>query len=593
MEARIDRRLLLVLGLALLIRLPFLNQAVEGDDHIYLSEAAHAQVEPLSPGHTTYVFLGNEVDLRGHPHPPLNAWMLAALLAVFGQVREVPFHLAYAGFSLVAAWAMWSLAQRFSPHPLWATLTFLAVPVFVVNGNSFETDLPLLAFWTAGVALLAAGRAAPAAVAMALAALTAPQAVFLAPILGVYVWLFRRRDRRAWLAIFAPPAAFAAWQLFERAATGALPAAVLAGYLPTFETLANKLLNAAALTVHGWWLVFPALVPPAAVLAWRKRREPETLFLLAWIGIFFACAVAVFFAGSARYLLPVAAPVALLASRLPRRWLAVGFAAQLALGLGLATVNYAHWAGYRDFARDLRIPAAGHRVWVNGEWGLRHYLEIDGALPLTRTQAVRPGDIVVTSELGRSVDVNAPLAPLAQAEIRPRLPLRLIGLESHSGYSTASRGLWPFGISSGPIDRVRADLVTERHPTLTWLPMDAPEAAEQIAGGVYGLEGGSFRWMGRRAVLVLKSPPEAVPIEVRFRIPANAPARRVAVIADGREIAAQTYPEPGECTLRTSPFRPADAAATIEITVDRVFSVAGDARELGVVLTAAGFAAAQ
>ena len=42
-----------------------------------------------------------------------------------------------------------------------------------------------------------------------------------------------------------------------------------------------------------------------------------------------------FFAGSARYLLPMAAPLALLASRLRPRWLAAGFGLQLALGLGL------------------------------------------------------------------------------------------------------------------------------------------------------------------------------------------------------------------------------------------------------------------
>ena len=79
MEARLGRprELLLVLGLVLLLRLPFLNQAIQGDDQTYLAEAAHAQVEPLHPGHTEYVFGGVEVDLRGHPHPPLNAWALA------------------------------------------------------------------------------------------------------------------------------------------------------------------------------------------------------------------------------------------------------------------------------------------------------------------------------------------------------------------------------------------------------------------------------------------------------------------------------------------------------------------------------------
>ena len=102
--------------------------------------------------------------------------------------------------------------------------------------------------------------------------------------------------------------------------TGALPATVLTGYFQTygFQALVNKLRNAAALSVHACWLVFPALLPPAVALAWRKR-DRDVAFLAAWIGLFFAGALAVFFAGSARYLLPMAAPVALLASRLPRR----------------------------------------------------------------------------------------------------------------------------------------------------------------------------------------------------------------------------------------------------------------------------------
>src|SRR6185437_12376591 len=107
----------LLLLFVILLRLPFLNQAVQGDDDVYLTEAAHAQIEPLHPEHTSYVFKGDVVDLRGHTHPGSNAWPLAVLLAVFGTVKEVPFHAAYIGFSLIAAGAMWSLARRFSPHP--------------------------------------------------------------------------------------------------------------------------------------------------------------------------------------------------------------------------------------------------------------------------------------------------------------------------------------------------------------------------------------------------------------------------------------------------------------------------------------------
>ena len=105
-----------------------------------------------------YVFRGDEVDLRGQTHPPLNAWPLALLVAAFGGVQEIPFHAAYMVFSLIAVWAMWSLARRFSPHPLWATLLFCAVPAFVVNGNSLEPDVPFLAFWMASIALFCSGR---------------------------------------------------------------------------------------------------------------------------------------------------------------------------------------------------------------------------------------------------------------------------------------------------------------------------------------------------------------------------------------------------------------------------------------------------
>jgi len=463
MEARVaggrPRELWIVLGLVLLLRLPFLNQAIQGDDHIYLTEAAHAQVEPLHPLHVKYVFLGDEVDLRGHSHPPLNAWALAGLIAVFGEVKEIPFHAAYLVFSLLAAWAMWSLARRFSPRPLWAALLFVVTPAFVVNGNSLEADLPFLALWMAATALFvwagspavaqalvpaasrlvstlvrdgdasvgmsadAAGTSAcatsprntrervalvAAAACLALAALAAYQAVFLTPILAVYVWLFHRRDRARWALVFVPPLALAAWQLFERLTTGAAPAGVLTGYFAAygFQQLEGKLASAAMLFIHSWFLVFPALVPGAFLLAWGRRREKDTILLLAWIAIFFAGAVAVFFAGSARYLLPMAAPAALLASRLRVRWLAAGVAANLALGLALAQVNYQHWDACRRFAASLPVSqrvAAGYRVWANAELGLRHYLETQGALPLRKTQQLRPGDLVVSSELEASV----------------------------------------------------------------------------------------------------------------------------------------------------------------------------------------------
>ena len=603
MEARVDRKwLLLCLGLVLLIRLPFLHQAIQGDDHIYLTEAEHALVDALHPNDVKYVFLGDEVDLRGHSHPPGNAWPLAALLLVFGDVKEIPFHALYIVFSMIAVWAMWRLACRFSERPLWATLLFIAAPAFVVNGGSLEADLPFLAFWMASIALFLSGRMVLAALAMAAAAMLAYQAVFLLPILfcGTRLGLVspsrRRLERRQaglpapqllvapYATLLTPLLVLIGWQVFTRLTTGTMPAGKLAEYFSTyaFQAIQHKLQNALMLFIHSWWIVFPALVPGAAAIAWRRRREPETLFLLAWIGIFFAGALAIFFSGSARYLLPMAAPVAILASRLRAKWLAPCFAIQLALGLALATVNYQHWAGYRTFAAALRGPSAGHRVWVDNDWGLRYYLEADHALPARKGQHVRPGDIVVSSELGHNVEFTAPLSLLASADIQATLPLRLIGLNSHSGYSTVEEGYLPFGVSAGPIDRVTARLVMERHATQEYLTISAPEAAEQVVSGIFPAD----RWMSQAGVVILKRP--AVPRKLRaeFYLPPNAKARQVTLLLDGKEVASHTYPGPGSYTLTS--VEPLLGTA-VEIRVDRTFSAPGDQRALGMVLIGVGF----
>jgi hypothetical protein len=578
------RGLWLVLAVTLLLRVPFLNQPVQGDDDIYITEAAHAQIEPLHPANVSYVFRADAVDLRGHSHPPLNAWPLALLVATFGEVKEIPFHAAYIVFSLIAVWSMWSLAKRFSPHPVWATLLFCAVPAFVVNGNSFEPDIPFLAFWMASIALFVSGRTGWAVVAMVLCSLEAYQAVFLTPILGASCWIERRKAGKP--VVLMPIAVLAGVQIFERVSTGALPASVLTGYFTHygFQALGPKLRSVLELAIHFWFIVCPILIPGAAILAWRDRRDRGTQFLLAWIALFFAGAVVVFFAGSARYLLPIAAPVALLASRLRPRWLALGFAVQLAISLGLAIENYDHWSAYRALAPTISRLANGHRIWVDGEWGLRYYLERAGALPLTNNQALRPTDVVVSSALGHSVPLTAPATNILQVAITSAVPLRIIGIETHSGFSDASAGLWPFGASNGVIDRVTASVIGERHVTLEFLPIDAPEARDQIVSGIY-----PDRWMTGTAIAALKSPAELRKLKLAFYLPKAFPARRVTMKLDGREIAAEIFGEPGAHTLESAPVRPEGSTATVEISVTPTFRAPGDARDLGAVVTSIGF----
>jgi hypothetical protein len=336
------------------------------------------------------------------------------------------------------------------------------------------------------------------------------------------------------------------------------------------------------LSIHFWFILFPALVPLLAIAAWRKRSEPATLFLILWIAIFFLCGLPIFFAGSARYLLPIAAPLAILASRLPAKVLAPAFAIQLAIGLGLAAANYQHWDGYRQFAESIRTATAGHRVFVDNDWGLRYYIEADHGRPALKGQQLRTGDIVVTSELGHNVEFTAPMAAIARAVIQPSIPFRLIGLESRSGYSTVAKGWWPFGISAGVVDRVEARIVRERRPTLEYLPTNAPEAPEQIVTGIFLPD----RWMSGTAVVLLKPPATPKKLRAEIYVPPNATARHITLLLDGREVASKDLPRDGAYTLESAG---ALTGSTVEIRVDRTFRASGDQRDLGVVLLGVGF----
>lgn len=618
------RRQLIVVALAVLaLRIPFLNQALQGDDVLYLTEAEHAQIEPLHPKHTVYVFIGREIDMRGQSHPPLNAWVLGVLLAVFRDIHEIPFHAAYLLFSLIAAFSALALARRFSPHPLWATLLFLVTPAFVINGTSLEADVPFAALWLLATAfyIYAVDRRstrllAASAVAMALAGVCAYQSFLLTPILLLY----GRKWRAARFAAFMPIAALGAWQLFERFSTGALPAGVLAGYMQSYglQVAGQKLKNAASLMGHLAWLAFPTLwLPPLILLPvaiGAAFYDPNPLFWgsvavgvgilihcvrhwrefpAQWVLVFFAGALAIFFAGSARYLLPIALPVAILASqRAGLRLLRVSLGCGFLLSLALAWVNYKHWDGYRQFARTLEKDVETKRTWINGEWGLRYYFESEGGLPLAQGQAIHPNELVVTSQLGYPIPFTTGggvLAPTVERIITSRVPLRIIALQGRSAYSTTMFGLRPFDISLAPIDRVRGEIMLERKPELTDLPMNAPQAEQQIVSGIYQLENGQWRWMSQSAAILLKPPSQPEPLWVRFVIPDAAPARQIKVELNEQLVASQTYSAPGSYVITSGPQHPLGDSARVSIQIDKPFSVQGDNRKLGIILTEVGF----
>jgi hypothetical protein len=700
------RDLLLLAGLVLLIRLPFVAQPIQGDDVYYLAMARNGLVDPLHPMQMGYVYQGQRIWMAGHSHPPLNNYILLLLLSVFGGVHEAAFHGAYIVFSLLAVGAVYFLARRFTPRALPAALLFLAVPAFVLSGNKLEADVPFLALWLAGFALFVYERPLWAAVCLGLSGLAAYQSVFAAPILAWWFWqskpgagqpsqISRGLAWRQWpylLAMLAPAVALAAWQLFEMASGAEMPAAQLAGYHTSWNLagFTTRLRNALALTIHLGWFLFPVLavfafrlrrwvwtlllfgvsaaiamvstagytpgektlvavslgvgltiVAGAAARLWISRagregsRPPSQLidpldaavgtnaadadrFLAAWLILFFGAALAAFYAGAARYLLPLSAPLAILAVRTTAKpLLAAGVAVQLGFSLLLATAYYQYVSQYRDFAARLEPLVASRRLWFNADWGLRYYLEAIGGEHVIADQPVLPRTALVTSRLGGM----APIETLGQrrqvlrAEIRGEaIPLTVVGLGSRSGNASAGFGLLPFDYGDHLLDEVVAEVVGVPEPTASYLAMSAPEAATHLMLGFYELEQDQWRWIGPRAMAVLRAPnsgamrgsePErdrdlrgqtdpvtgtpSTVFELSFHIPDAAPARTITVSLDGKPLASQTYPGPGGYTLRAPATVTLGQAVTIEISVDRVLSAAGDARELGIIVTALGF----
>jgi hypothetical protein len=95
------------------------------------------------------------------------------------------------------------------------------------------------------------------------------------PILAVYVWIYRRQDRTAWLLTLVPPATILIFELCERWSSGELPVAVAVGYMSSYGFAGAHQTNCAVrrrLSVHACFMIFPALLPGAALLELEAAR---------------------------------------------------------------------------------------------------------------------------------------------------------------------------------------------------------------------------------------------------------------------------------------------------------------------------------
>jgi len=349
-------------------------------------------------------------------------------------------------------------------------------------------------------------------------------------------WKSAIRNPKCVMAAAAPFLVWGAWQLVQFALLGRLPVAVMGGYLASsahWGRLGMKAASVATLVQHlgvlvvfmplalfgiadcglriadfrrtgrGGYLDLATLVPGLLIAvfvsgyAWWERL---LLALFFWLGIqtlrwlwarrssaplpawwclaYFGFALAAFFAGSARYLLPLAVPLAILVVReldtKPGR-LAAALVINVALGLALSHADYEFARAYAGLE-----PPPGASFLVNGEWGFRYQMTRAGGRMIEPASVPAPGEWIVASDLclgaGYDSTAEAVAVRLKSVELWMRTPLRLVDRYARSGYSSSGFGLLPFSFSGQPLDRITY------YKTSPYLFLDVPWLPTQFSG---------------------------------------------------------------------------------------------------------------
>ncbi len=198
-----------------------------------------------------------------------------------------------------------------------------------------------------------------------------------------------------------------------------------------------------------------------------SASELSSFLLPLWFfGILAACLL-LFYAGSVRYTILAAPPLILiwigeLESKLRhnpyllRNLVWLGFFLTLPYSLWIAQADYRFAAMYRRAAEDLvqEYSAQGRTVWFTAEWGLRHYLERQGARPLPRVSAQpEAGDIILKPYLSFPWVTLYDSPEYSFFRRRHQLGLegrlRTLDFTSKAGFYSTGWGILPFGLNQG------------------------------------------------------------------------------------------------------------------------------------------------
>lgn len=507
--------------------LPFCAKAFHIDDPFYIWVAQHIQSHPFDYYRLSINWYGYVLPVyEMHASPPLVPYLIALWAAAFGW-SEVSLHALYAGFAVVLAVSVFAVALRLTQRPLFAALLAQLSPVTMVCASNIMLDLPMTAFFTAAIALWMNGLdrndgrwLVAAGIAAAAAGGSKYFGIAVVPLLFVYTVAVRRRVGWWIVPLLIPVLGLVVEQvctyrlyghsILVNAATVAESARALEA-----EPWHERWLSGLAFTGgcvgflvlfipvvwrgRGvYWIAALAAMTVISALAFRGQQDPipwfsvlqcglmilggvnlamlviddarhardrGSILLGLWVAGTLVFAVAANWSMTARSLLPIAAPAAiLLMRRIDRRGLTAtnpsrmwpAFAVSIALAMAVAWADYA-WAGsIRDAARRFGEGAgARSTVYFQGHWGFQYYMQEAGATAFDfYNPTFHAGDYLVVPQNNANIEKTPEryVYGVKTSTFKTARGLALMSMPLGAGFYSSNWGPLPYAFGAAPPD---------------------------------------------------------------------------------------------------------------------------------------------
>ena len=236
------------------------------------------------------------------------------------------------------------------------------------------------------------------------------------------------------------------------------------GFPLASTVLYSVFMTAAAMTVLS---IFSESIVQVRNAIRRLPVDTDFLFLAFWLLSMMIAICILLPHAPAKYSLPFLAPLVLLMMReaeagiasktLTRALVVSALIMTVLVANAMSAADFQLAKSYKYYALNLsgNYETEG-TVWFVGEWGFRHYMELQGYQYLTSAnEAVREGDLIV-----RPGFTDWPLADSVTRRMQPfettstdwNLPLRVMSFEGNAGFYGSHWGLLPYAITDTPVE---------------------------------------------------------------------------------------------------------------------------------------------